>query len=287
MNKQHQALLLLHSAILMFGGTALCARVIPLPALDITVLRCIISAVVLALGMTLTGHRIRLHSHRDYGYAMLLGAIVGVHWFTYFMSLKLAGVAISMVAFFTYPIMVVLAEPMLQGKRPQRADLISALVVLLGIILVIPEYTFANNITLGILIAIISAVLFTVRNLLQKRVFSQYSGAQTMFYQTLVASIVLIPFMSAAPLTMPSSGWLLTMILAVFFTATPHAMLAGSLRTLKAKTVGLVSCLQPFYGTVLAALILAEWPTLKTIIGGLLIVTTALVETWRTHEQNT
>ena len=40
--------------------------------------------------------------------------------------------------------------------------------------------------TLGIISGVGSALLFTLRNILYKHKLSQYSGPQTMFYQTLV-----------------------------------------------------------------------------------------------------
>ncbi|WP_029774047.1 EamA family transporter, partial [Pseudoalteromonas sp. TB51] len=45
-------------------------------------------------------------------------------------------------------------------------------------------------------------------------------------------------------------------------------------------TAGLISCLQPLYGTLLAIVIIHERPTLLTLIGGALIVSAACFETW-------
>ncbi len=69
------------------------------------------------------------------------------------------------------------------------------------------------------------------------------------------------------------------------FTALPHALFATALRYLSAKTVGLVSCLQPFYGAVLTLLVLDEQLTIRTIIGGTIIVATALFETQQSHQK--
>ncbi|MGL4712082.1 MAG: EamA family transporter, partial [Shewanella sp.] len=66
--------------------------------------------------------------------------------------------------------------------------------------------------------------------------------------------------------------------------AAPHALFTSALRQLSAKTVGLVSCLQPFYGAMLALIILGEELNLNTLIGGTIIVTTALFETHQSHQ---
>ncbi len=46
----------------------------------------------------------------------------------------------------------------------------------------------------------------------------------------------------------------------------------NSLRYLKAQLVSLVTCLEPVYGIVLAALLLSEIPSVRTLAGGVVIL---------------
>lgn len=270
--------------MLLFGGTALFSKLIPLSALDITFLRCIVAAVVLALLVKCTSKRLSLASKQDYLVAIGLGILVSLHWVTYFAAMQLSSVAIGMIAFFTYPVMTVIAEPLLTGNRIKLADIISGVLVLIGVILLIPEANLGNDTSLGIAVGIVSAMLFTARNLLHKRYFSQYSGPHAMFYQTLVAVVFLGPWHQTELSSISLHTWGLIVLLGVIFTAAPHALFTSALRQLSAKTVGLVSCLQPFYGAVLALIILREQLTLNTLIGGAIIVATALFETGQSHQ---
>ncbi|MBO2686453.1 DMT family transporter [Shewanella algae] len=274
----------LHLAVLLFGGTALFSRLIPLSALDITLLRCVIAAIVLALLVKLSRQRLRLLRGKDYLIVLLLGVIVSLHWVTYFAAMQLSSVAIGMIAFFTYPVMTVLIEPWFTGSRLHLRDLVSGLAVLLGVILLIPEPSLGNDVTLGILVGVVSAILFTARNLLHKRYFTAYSGQQAMFYQTAVAVLVLAPWHSLDTADISNQTWGLLLLLGIVFTAAPHALFTSALRYLSAKTVGLVACLQPFYGAMLAWLLLDESLTLATAIGGTLVVATALFETSQSHK---
>ncbi|TVP06451.1 permease [Shewanella algae] len=197
----------LHLAVLLFGGTALFSRLIPLSALDITLLRCVIAAIVLALLVKLSRQRLRLLRGKDYLIALLLGVIVSLHWVTYFAAMQLSSVAIGMIAFFTYPVMTVLIEPWFTGSRLHLRDLVSGLAVLLGVILLIPEPSLGNDVTLGILVGVVSAILFTARNLLHKRYFTAYSGQQAMFYQTAVAVLVLAPWHSLDTADISNQTW--------------------------------------------------------------------------------
>ncbi|GIU41321.1 membrane protein [Shewanella sairae] len=286
MDSKKTGLLELHFAVLLFGGTALFSKLIPLSALDITLLRCVVAASVLALIVKISKQSLSLNASKDYFIAIGLGILVSLHWVTYFASMQLSSVAIGMIAFFTYPVMTVLVEPIVTKTKLKLADVISGVLVLIGVSLLIPEASLGNDVTLGIAIGILSAVLFTARNLLHKRYFSAYSGQQAMFYQSSVAVVFLAPWMSVELNTIEQNVWWLIILLGVVFTAAPHALFTSALRLLSAKTVGLVSCLQPFYGAMLAWLILNEDLALQTVIGGTLVVATALFETQQSHRSN-
>lgn len=284
-NNRQSGLLELHIAVLLFGGTALFSKLIPLSALNITVLRSVVAAFVLAFIVKVSKNRLRLNSSKDYFIAIGLGIIVSLHWVTYFASMQLSSVAIGMIAFFSYPVMTVLIEPIFTGNTLKRADVISGLIVLLGVLLLIPEANLGNDVTLGIALGVLSAVFFTARNLLHKQYFSAYSGTKAMFYQTGVAVFFLAPWSTIEASQIELNVWWLILLLGIVFTAAPHALFTAALRHLSAKTVSLVSCLQPFYGTMLALIFLGEDLDIKTAIGGVLVVATAIFETQQSRNK--
>jgi drug/metabolite transporter (DMT)-like permease len=218
--------------------------------------------------------------------AVILGVIVGLHWVTYFWAMQLSNIAIGMLSFFCYPVITVFLEPLFNKTRAHARDIFCALAVFVGVYLLIPELDVSNDTTLGIAIGVFSGFLFALRNVLHKRYFSHYKGTQAMFYQTLVVAIMLSPFIDSNPLDMSGlvvDGKLgelgLLLLLSIIFTAMPHSFLANSLKNLSAKTAGLISCLQPLYGVMLAALLLGQWPSAMVYLGGSLIVMAAVFET--------
>jgi drug/metabolite transporter (DMT)-like permease len=288
MNTKQQSLLYLHSAVLLFGGTALFSKLIGLSALDITVYRTAVAAIFLFIVLSLQKQKITLAGTKDYGVAVLLGIVVGFHWVTYFAGMQMAGVTIGIIAFFTYPVITVFLEPLLTrilsknkvSSKPKRKDILIAFIVMLGIYLLIPEISLGNQVTLGIATGTLSALFFALRNILHKNYFCHYSGPHTMLYQTLVAFLMLCLFVEVPPMDVTNNDWLLILLVGVIFTAMPHALFASSLRHLSATTAGLISCLQPLYGSVLAFLLLSERVNMWTVIGGTLVISAALFETW-------
>lgn len=282
MGHRRKGLLSLHSAILIFGGTALFSKLIALPAADITIWRSFVAAGVLLLLHSLRRRSIALTHNRDGLIMMACGVLLGLHWVTYFQSMQIAGVAIGIIAMYTYPILIVFIEPLFKGEKPQLTDIACAMVMFMGVLLLVPEFNLHNDITVGVMWGLLSAFLFAIRNVLQGHYLRDYRGDTSILYQGFVAGLVSVPLISTHPLTIDTRSWLLLIILGSLFTAVPHSLFANSLRFLKAKSVGLIGCLQPVYGTLLAFVILSEQPTWATLLGGSLIVGTAAFESYRT-----
>jgi len=280
MKSHQQSLLYLHSAVLLFGGTALFAKLIALPALDITVYRTAVAGLCLFCLLLVQKQQCRLNNAMDYKTALLLGALMGIHWVTYFAGMQLAGITVGIIAFFTYPVITVFLEPLFDKSRPKLKDIISAIVVIVGIYLLVPEASLGNQVTQGIITGVFSAAIFSLRNILHKKHFSHYSGPQTMLYQTIVASLMLCYFVEVPPMQVATHDWWLILLVGIVFTALPHSLFASSLRHLSATTAGLISCLQPLYGSILAFAILMERPGLMVLLGGALVVSAAFFETW-------
>ncbi|MFO6423726.1 DMT family transporter [Motilimonas sp. KMU-193] len=282
-------LLSVHIAVALLAGTGLFSQLVSLPALDITFYRCVVAFALLSLILVITRQSFRLHNGIDYLIAISLGFLVSTHWVTYFYAMQWSSVAAGMIALYTYPVITVLIEPLILRQLPKIRDLLCALVVLLGIVIMLPMSEPLGEAGAGILLGVFSAVLFAARNLLYKYKFSQYSATKTMCYQTLVGTLLLLPLVSllsdSTPWQLPSNDNLaLLLLLGTLFTALPHALLVNSLRSLSASSVALISCLQPFYGTLLAIIVLVQWPSWQTIFGGVLILSGACYETYKSRK---
>lgn len=272
-------MLVLHLTVVLMGATGIFARVIDLPAWEITGYRTAIAAAVLFAWVQWREGAVGLDSARDYARMLLLGVLLGLHWVTYFHAMQLSSVAIGMIALFAYPVMTVFLEPFFTRIQLNWRDLISGVLVLLGVYLLVPEFDLANNTTQGVLWGLFSALLFALRNILLGHWFSEVSAARSLAYQTAVTALMIAPALLWVG-ELPRVGDVgLVLLLGVLFTAVAHALLGYSLRFLRPKTVGLVSCMQPVYGVLYALLLLGSVPTLATIVGGLLVSLAAFYET--------
>ena len=284
MDAVKKSLISLHFTVVLLGGTALFSRLIPLSASDITLIRSVFACIALFAFLTLTKDRLSLRSRRDYLIATGLGVLMALHWISYFAAMQYAGVSVGMIALFTFPVITVLIEPFFEKTGLVWQDIVSALTVIVGVYLIVPESSLENEVTLGVLIGIGSAILYAFRNIIHRKHFKQYSGAKAMAWQTLVIIAVLLPTISSSIGEATTRDWLMLLLLGTVFTALPHALIAATLRHLRAKTFSLIACMQPLYGVALAIIVLDESPTFRTLIGGILITSASVYETLNTHK---
>ncbi len=265
------------------GGTGLFAKVITLPAAEIISLRCLVAALTLLLFVKFTGASLALERRADLGWILLMGVIIAVHWIAFFTSIQISTVAIGVISVFTFPAMTVLMEPWFFHEPIDRRNLVVALIVFGGVYIAIPGGFSGGRTALGASWGILSAFFYALRNILYRKHLSRYPSSAMMFYQVAVAAIVLLPFLSPDIDLRTDHRWLYIVILGVIFTAVSHTIFIDSLRMIKASTAGMINSLEPIYGIILAAVLLAEMPEVKTVAGALVVVAAAFYISLRVH----
>ena len=285
MKSHTEGLLSVHSAVLIFGLTSLFSKLIALSAIEITLLRSVFAIVAIGIYIKYLNESLKLNNKRDYLIALLLGFFLATHWVTYFHAMQVSSIAIGIISLYTYPVITVFLEPFFHGEHPHIKDILSAIVVLFGIYLLVPEFSIDNQAAIGVFWGVLSAFMFAMRNIIHGHYFKAYPARHALFYQTLAVIVLLIPFSAKVIPEVSQAQWLLLVVLGIFFTAVPHTLFAHSLLHLKAKTASLVGCMQVVYGTLFAALFLTEIPDWRTVTGGLIVISAAAYETATSHKQ--
>jgi len=276
-------LLELNLAMLFISTSGALGRYIEMPVIVIIGFRALIAGILLFLYCKWKKVSLKTAS-KDRSTILFSGVLMGLHWVTYFYALKLSNVAIGMLSIFTYPAITALLEPILLRTRFQKMHLVLACIVLVGICFLVPSFDVHNSYTKAVIFGVISAVCYALRNIMMKTKVSNYNGSVLMWYQLVVVSIFLIPFL----FVMDSSGirtqWIPTVTLALLTTAVGHTLFLQSFKRFSVTTASIISSVQPVYGIIIGMIFLNEIPQLTTIIGGILIVTSVVIESIRTYK---
>ncbi|NLF30475.1 MAG: DMT family transporter [Planctomycetes bacterium] len=292
------SLIQLNLAVLMWGLTAMFSKGIRWPTTAIVGGRSLAAVGALVALVMVAKGALRLRRRADYGVMLVLGVLMGAHWLTYFQALKIAPAAVAILSLHTYPVLTALVEPFVFRERLRVFDLFLAAGVFGGVVIMTPELSLSNEVTLGILLGVASGVFFMLRNLITRTYVKPYSSSTLMLWQVLVIGALLLPMLIpgvqeavADGLHLPATfaGTVdysprtlgLTVLLGVVFTAVPQVLHTASFRHLSGKTVGILATLLPFYGGFWDYVFNNEVPSGRTVIGGLIILACVLTETMR------
>ena len=220
----------------------------------------------------------KISSRKDIFTIVISGLLFGAHWITYFYALQLSSVALGMLSIFTYPVITILLEPLFLKTKLNLKHLLLGVLVLMGVYFLMPELSIENNHTKGILFGLLSAVLYAIRNILMKKKVAHYDSSMLMFYQILTITLVLWPVFFIFNFNPTVNDWSILVVLAVITTALGHTLFVKSFKNFSIGTASIISSIQPVYGILLGILFLNEIPSGRTILGGLLILTTVIIE---------
>lgn len=278
---------LLYSAILLIALNGLFAKVIPLDAISMTQLRSVIAAIGLIAFCLLQNIDMRLSSLKQTTGVYILGILFGIHWTTFFYSMQVSSIAIGMLSLFSHPVISVLLEPWFRNERPKLKDIVAALIVFTGLLIIVwPELnTSYGAVTQGVFWGVVSAFTYSVRNILQKYYFADIRSNTLMLHQVIMVSLMLVFFIDITAITsLNSTHWFMLIVLGLLCSATAHTLLTYCMKIFAVKTVAMIGCIQPLLAASIAWLVIDEVPQQSVFIGGALIIGVALYESIHGHK---
>ncbi|MEM9887667.1 MAG: DMT family transporter [Bacteroidota bacterium] len=278
-------LLELHFAMLCIGTSGALGRFIALPPPLTIWWRALFALLFLGIYCQWKGFSFRLGSKRDSGLILGTGVLMAAHWVTYFYALQLSNVAIGMLSLFTYPVMTALLEPLILKTRLYAQQLLLAALVLLGIFFLVPNFDLSNNVSQGLLIGLLSAFVYSIRNIILKTKVSSFNGSILMFYQMLVTIVLLSPVLHFYSSNQVNDFLFPIITLGLVTTAIGHTLFLNSFKHFSVSTASIMSSVQPIYGIIIAVIFLQEYPSWQSLIGGGLILLAVVLEQTRAKVQ--
>ncbi len=261
-----KALFQIHFCVLLWGITAILGKLITLPALPLVWWRMLLVVAMLALLPRVWRGLRQLSPRLVAGYCGV-GALVALHWLTFYGAVKLANASVAATCIALAPVFTSVIEPWVARRPFQLRELLFGLAVLPGVALVVGGVP--DGMRLGVLVGALSALLVAVFGSLNKRLVSHADpltvtalelGAGTLAL-TLLAPVMpyLLPALASPLWVMPDlHDGLLLVVLAGACTLLPFALALVALRHLSAYTVQLVTNLEPVYAVLLAMVLLHE-----------------------------
>lgn len=284
-NKQIQNLLELNVSIIFISTSGALGKYIELPVPVTICSRALIGGLLIFLFCKWKKFDFNIHTG-DKKSIWLSGLLLGLHWITYFYALKLSNVAIGMISIFTFPVITALLEPIILKTKFQWIHLALGALVIVGILFLVPAFDFQDDYLIAIILGIVSALFYSLRNIMTKSQVNKYNGSILMFYQLLVISVFLSPSYFFFESFNFSSFIFELILLAVLATAIGQTLFLYSFKNFTVTSASIISSLQPVYGIIIGMVFLKEYPVSGTIVGGLLILLSVVLESIITYKRS-
>lgn len=209
-------------AAFLFGCTPVFIKKATASAVTIGIVRLTIASILMYF-IFVGAKKIKKLKIQDWKSLMLIGLVFGLHWVSYFYAVKVSTPSIAILGLTSFGIYLILFGWIFQKKKPALFDWFTVALAIAGNLLIVPEFSLDNEVTVGLLIGLGSAFFFALLPMLQQRsrhiasytrAFGQYSFG-LLFFCTLAFQ---------ANFDLPDTDWYYLGILGVVCTLGAHTL---------------------------------------------------------------
>ncbi|WP_312931009.1 DMT family transporter [Pseudomonas sp.] len=272
---QRNALLAAHVAAVLFGLTGILGALILADASIITLGRATFAFIALGFVAGLKGTRLLdALNLRNLPVIGLTGTLLAAHWVTFFIAVKVGGVAMATLGFASFPAFIALIDLVLFRERIGAREGLLLLMVTAGLVLVVPSFDVFDKGTLGLLWGLGSGFAFALLAVANRRNSGRMNALQVAFWQNVVVALLMLPFAFDHQTSggLRADDWVNLALLGVFCTGLAQFLFVRSLEGLQARTAGLIIALEPVYAIACAWWLFGEQPSLRMAAGAALVV---------------
>lgn len=284
---ERRAFLQIHLCVLLWGFTAILGKAIHLPALPLVWWRMLLVVAVLAL-LPRVWRGLRALPPRTAAAYAGIGALVALHWLTFYGSIKLANASVGATCIALATVFTALLEPLLTGRKLSWREVALGIAVLPGVALVVGGVP--DGMRAGIAVGALSALFVALFGSLNKRMVGRGDPLTVTALELGAGALLLTALAPLMPMVFPafaSEGalfplpgardfWLL-LALAMACTLFPFALSLVALRHMSAFSAQLAVNLEPVYAIALAIVLLGEQRELSpAFYGGVALILAAV-----------
>ena len=256
---------ILHIIVLVWGFTGILGDQISVSADYITFFRTGISfASLLLLGFFIKHER--AISPKQVISLLLVGGIVGLHWFTFFYAIKVSNVSIGVVCMSSSTLFTSIIEPIVFKRKFLISELVLSIAIIGGIVVI---FGFESQYYVGILSGLTSAFLAATFTVVNGKFITQISSFRITKYEMLGGASVLFFILLASGkvhsemFNIPPTDWLYLSILGIICTTVAFMVSVWVMKHVTPFTVSMSVNMEPIYTILIVLLIDAAQGTQK------------------------
>ena len=263
-----------------FGTISLFVKGIALSPTEIALYRAAIACAVLLIDLIATG-RLKNLRMRPGTFALLFlsGAAMGFNWIFLFTAYRYTTVALSTLAYYFSPSLVVIFSLILFREPLSLRQILCFLGSTAGLVLIVGLRGGGSSDGTGLLFGLLAALLYTVVVLCNKRA-GAVDGVTRTWVQLAAATAVLAPYVALTGGfhigSLDLTGWGNLLVIGVGFTGLLYTVYFSAISVLPGQHAAVLSYLDPAVAVLVSVFFLREPITAVQLLGGAMILLFAM-----------
>ena len=280
-----KSVILLHIAVMCFSCSGVIGQFVQVPAVQVAMGRVICSSLLLLVISLICKDKLRLDSKKDYGLMIMTGIVMAIHWSSFFQSIQTSSVAIGTITFSTFPLFLTFLEPLIFHEKIRGKNILNALILLLGVMITIPEFSVENKVTVGIMWGMLASFTYALMTLSNRYFSNRYKGRTICLYEQGTAAVALLPALVLVKATWRPVDFAGVATIGFLCTAIAYSLYVTAQKGVKAQTAGIISGTESVYGIVFAFIFLHEVPSIRELVGGAVILGIAFYSSLHSEDE--
>ena len=260
----------LHFIVFLWGSTAVIAKLISIPAVEMIFYRMLIATLGMIVLMSIKKENFMIPK-MDIIKLLAVGFLVSMHWIAFFVSGQISTASVSLVGFATASLWAAILEPLSNRKKIQPLEIGLGAFVILGLYVI---FSFDFDYFLGLSLGILSGLLIAIIAVINSHLVRRISSSTITMYQMLGGFLSTAAFLPVyqtmwaveekLQLTPTAQDWLYIALLAIVCTVYAYSLSVELMKKISVFTIQLALNLEPVYGIILAVILLEEGKFLNT-----------------------
>ena len=276
-----KAYLMMITSMLIFGTIGIFRVYIPISSSQLAFCRGIIGAITLIVICVLKGKQIFNTQLKSLYKFIIIGILIGINWVCLFEAYNQVSVSIATLCYYMAPTIMILLSPIVLKESLGIKKIICAIASVIGMVFVSGVLDASTSVNiLGIGLGLLAALFYAIVILMNKK-----TEAEDVYLMTIVellsASIIVLPYILISEKIVLSSFTpiciIMILIVGIVHTGISYVMYFSSIQVLQGQSVAILSYIDPVFALILSFLILHESFTVLSLIGAILIITSACI----------
>ncbi|CAI8348476.1 MAG: Uncharacterised protein [Owenweeksia sp. TMED14] len=275
----------MHLIVFIWGFTGALGKLISIDALPLVWYRVLLATIFLGLFFLLIKKRLELPTKNIFGMLFLNSIIIVVHWVTFYQSIKMSNISLTLACLSTGPFFTSILEPLFFKRKILISEILLGLGIIIGMLIL---FKSVKGQQIAVIVGLISAILSALFSVLNGKIVNKMNPLDISIWEMGIGSIILgVWFLFDGSLVKiilspTQSDWIYLVILASLCTSFAFVQSVRIMKYLSPFTVMLTIAMEPVYGILLALMIFGSSETMDPLfyIGVSVILTVISVDAY-------